>query len=459
MSPTLRPPEEVRLKRTAMSTRELRRAEVLARVKSQTLRLVDAAKILEVSYRQGKRLWQRYREEGAKGLQHRSAGRSSNRAKPEKFRRKVLQLIREKYSGTEQERFGPTLAAEHLAEEDGQEVSEETLRRWMLAEGLWSRKRRRKAHRKRRERRQHFGDLVQLDGSFHAWFEERGPRGCLMNMVDDATGTTWCRMGEQETIWTAAGVLRGWIGRNGVPRALYTDWKNVYKREPTTSELLRGKAATTQFGRMCERLEIRIIAASSPQAKGRVERNNGVHQDRLVKKLRRQGIQSYEATNAYLEAEYLPEHNQRFAREAARSENYHLKTPSAAKLREVFRLETERWISNDWVVQYRGHFLQLKPQSRRYGPTKAKARICEWEDGAVEVHYRGACLDYEDLVVRPRAVQAAISKPRREPTTRVVGRGAQDHPWWQGYEQRMKLQKLKQSQRTAAVEVPASASP
>jgi transposase len=159
-----------------MSTRELRRAEVLGRVKAQTLRLVDAAKMLEVSYRQTKRLWQRYREEGAKGLQHRSAGRSSNRAKPEKFRGKVLQLIREKYSGTEQERFGPTLAAEHLADEDGLEVGEETLRRWMLAEGLWSRIRRRKAHRKRRERRPHFGDLVQLDGSFHEWFEERGPR-------------------------------------------------------------------------------------------------------------------------------------------------------------------------------------------------------------------------------------------------------------------------------------------
>src|SRR6266480_241464 len=181
MSPTLRPPEEVRLKRTAMSTRELRRAEVLGRVKSKTLRLTDAAKILVLSYRQTKRLWKRYRGEGAKGLQHRSAGRGSNRAKPEEFRRKVLQLIRKKYSGTEQERFGPTLAAEHLADEDGLEVGEETLRRWMLAEGWWSRMRRRKAYRKRRERRQHFGDLVQMDGSFHAWFEERGPRGCLMN--------------------------------------------------------------------------------------------------------------------------------------------------------------------------------------------------------------------------------------------------------------------------------------
>src|SRR5258705_10607825 len=151
-----------------MSTRELRRAEVLGRVKGQTLRLVDAAKMLEVSYWQAKRLWQRYREEGGKGQQHRSAGRSSNRAKPEKFRRKLLQLIRESNRERNSSGFGPTLAAEHLANEDGLEVGEETLRRWMLAEGLGSRMRRRKAHRKRRERRQHFGDLVQMDGSFHA---------------------------------------------------------------------------------------------------------------------------------------------------------------------------------------------------------------------------------------------------------------------------------------------------
>ena len=442
-----------------MSTRELRRAAVLGRVKGETLRLVDAAKMLELSYRQAKRQWQRYREEGAKGLQHRSAGRSSNRAKPEKFRRKVLQLIREKYSGTEQERFGPTLAAEHLADEDGLKVGEETLRRWMLAEGLWSRMRRRKAHRKRRERRQHFGDLVQMDGSFHAWFEERGPRGCLMNMVDDATTTTCCRLGEQETIWAAVGVLRCWIGKYGVPRALYTDWKNVYKRQPTERERLRGKAPTTHFGRMCERLEIRIIAASSPQAKGRVERNNGVHQDRLVKKLRRQGIASYQAANEYLEAEYLAEHNRRFARAAARAEDYHVRAPSAATLREIFRLETERWISNDWVVQYRGHFLQLKPQNKRYGPTQAKALVCEWEDGAVEVRYRGKRMEYEDLVVRPRVEPAAPREPRHESAKQVGSKSAQDHPWRQGYEQRMKLQSLKRSPVSPLVGVSASASP
>jgi transposase len=428
-------------------------------VKGQTLRLVDAAKMLEVSYRQAKRLWQRYREEGGKGLQHRSAGRSSNRAKPEKFRRKVLQLIREKYSGTEQQRFGPTLAAEHLADEDGLEVGEETLRRWMLAEGLWSRMRRRKAHRKRRERRQHFGDLVQMDGSFHAWFEERGPRGCLMNMVDDATTTTCCRLGEQETMWAAVGVLRCWIGKYGVPRALYTDWKNVYKRQPTERERLQGKAPTTHFGRMCERLEIRIIAASSPQAKGRVERNNGVHQDRLVKKLRRQGIASYEAANEYLEREYLAEHHRRFARAAARAEDYHVRAPSAAKLREVFRLETERWISNDWVVQYRGHFLQLKPQNKRYGPTQAKALVCEWEDGAVEVRYRGKRMEYEDLVVRPRVEPAVPREPRREPAQPRRSKPALNHPWREGHEERRKQLLLDRTQMSALVGASASASP
>jgi transposase len=431
----------------------------MGRVKSKTLRLVDAAKMLELSYRQSKRLWQRYRGEGAKGLKHRSAGRGSNRAKPEKFRRKVLQLIREKYSGREQERFGPTLAAEHLADEDGLEVGKETLRRWMLAEGLWSRLRRRKAHRKRRERRRHFGDLVQLDGSFHPWFEERGPRGCLMNMVDDATGTTESRLGEQETMWAAVGVLRSWISKYGVPRALYTDWKNVYKRQPTEREKLHGKTPMTQFGRMCKRLEIRIIAASSPQAKGRVERNNGVHQDRLVKKLRRQGIQSYAATNEYLQAEYLPEHNRRFAREAARPEDYHVRTPSAVRLREVFRLETERWISNDWVVQYRGHFLQLQPQNQHYGPTQAKALICEWEDGAVEVHYRGERIAYEDLLVRPAVVRTASARPRREPAKPARSKPAWNHPWREGHEERRKQQLLDGRQLSARIGASASAAP
>ncbi|HXN24085.1 MAG TPA: ISNCY family transposase [Candidatus Dormibacteraeota bacterium] len=441
-----------------MSSGELRRVEVMGRVRGKTLKVLDAAQMLELSYRQTKRLWQRYRQEGAQGLKHRSAGKISNRAKPEKFRGNVLRMIREKYSGTEQRRFGPTLAAEHLAEEDGLQVNGETLRRWMLAEGLWSRSRRRKAHRKRRERKQHFGELVQLDGSFHEWFEERGPRGCLMNMVDDATGKTMCRMGEQETIWAAVGVLRGWIGKYGVPQALYTDWKNVYKRQPSERERLRGQAPTTQFGRMCERLGIRIIAASSPQAKGRVERNNGVHQDRLVKKLRRQGIQSYQATNEYLEAEYLPEHNGRFVREAAEAEDYHGKAPSPSRLQEIFRFETERWVSNDWVIQYRGRHLQLQPRSRRYGPTRAKALVCQWEDGGIEVRYRGQRHEFKELV--PSRQQEKEQPNPQKTVIRSYGRKkpANDHPWRQGYDKSL-LPRENRAENFALVGVSASAAP
>ena len=268
-----------------MSTTELRRAGVLARVAAGGLKLGSAATLMDVSYRQAKRLYRRYRVEGAKGLKHRSAGRPSNRATEPRQRDRALALIREKYSGRVDERFGPTLAAEHLASEDGVTVDHETLRRWMVAAGLWSRARKRSPHRRRRERKAHFGELVQLDGSFHPWFEDRGPHSCLLTLVDDATGRSLGRFGAQETIWAAVAILRAWIARSGIPRALYTDWKNVYVRRPNQEERATGAEPLTQFGRMCAALAIKIIPASSPQAKGRIERNHGTHQDRLVKKL------------------------------------------------------------------------------------------------------------------------------------------------------------------------------
>src|SRR3974390_1948220 len=250
-----------------MSKRELGRGEVLARGRSQQLLVVDAARLMRVSYRQAKRLWKRFGEEGAVGLQHRSAGQPSHRAHEEKFRRKVLRLVREKDGGAGGGRVGGTLAAEHLASEDGLKVDAETLRRWMLAAGLWSRERKLRRHRRRRERKEHFGELGQMDGSFHAWLEERGPQGCLIDMVDDATNTTWAQLGEQETIWAVADALRTWIERYGVPLALYVDWKNLYKRSANAGERMRGEQPITQFGRMCAKLGIELIAASSPQAK------------------------------------------------------------------------------------------------------------------------------------------------------------------------------------------------
>lgn len=413
-----------------MSKRELARVGVLARVKSRDLRVVDAAALMRLSYRQGKRLWKRYREEGGAGLKHRSAGRRSKRAYAERFHGQVLRLVREKYGGAVGERFGPTLAAEHLASEDGLQIDAETLRRWMLAEGLWSRARRRKGHRSRRERKGHLGEMVQMDGSFHRWLEERGPEGCLMDLADDATNTTLARLGEEETIWAAAGALRRWVECYGVPMALYVDWKNLYKRCATSRERLRGEEPITQFGRMCAKLGIELIAASSPQAKGRVERIHGTHQDRLVKKLRRKGITTHAQANAYLESEYLPEHNRRFARRAAQSQDYHRRAPSARELDQIFRLESERTIGSDWVVRYDNRYFQLQPQSQHYAPARGKVWVCEGREGNLAIEYRGHALRWEEIPAPVRPVDGRRSTRVPSPVKRKWT-PPPDHPWRQ----------------------------
>ena len=355
-------------------------------------------------------------------------GRRSNHAKGEGFRKKALQLVRDKYSGGIEERFGPTLAAEHLASEDGLEIDAETLRRWMLEAGLWSRDRKRRPYRQRRLRKAHFGELVQLDGSFHRWFEQRGPEGCLMNLVDDATGKTLCQLGEQETIWAAARLLRSWIERYGIPRALYTDWNTVYVRPANEREKRGSQEPLTQFGRMCAKLGIEIIPARSPQAKGRVERNHGTHQDRLIKKLRRQNISSYAAANRFLEEVYLPEHNRRYSQAAASGENYHRPRPSARALQAVFCLEQERILSNDWVVRYAGRLLQIERQDGRNPPPQGKVLVQEWEDGKLQIRYRG-----EKLVWKEFTMPSNLEPPSR--AVRLVNRPPATHPWRQSYRQ------------------------
>jgi len=331
------------LGRWGLSSQELSRVEVMGRVKAGSLRLQEAAELLGLSYRQAKRVWARYRGGGAKALQHGNCGRISNRAHPEEFRQAVLVQVGRRYAD-----FGPTLAAEHLEEEDGLQVAAETLRRWMKAAGLWRRQRARKPYRQRRMRKPHFGELVQLDASFHPWLEDRAANGCLMHMVDDAIGTVLCQFSAGETTWAAAHLLRAWFECYGVPRALYTDWKNVYVRTANAQERLRGTKAVTQFGQMCAKLGIRIIAASSPQAKGRIEWVHGTHQDRLVKKLRLAGVSHYEAANAYLQEHYIAQHNHHYARPATAEADYHRQRPTARQLDEVFWLEQERVLSADW---------------------------------------------------------------------------------------------------------------
>lgn len=418
-----------------MSARELKRVEVFARVKAGTLKVKDAAVLLGVCERQAKRLWRLYRKRGPGALRHKSVGRRSNRRKPWAWRRKVVALYRRKYAGNvakEQAPFGPTLAAEHMRTDDQVVVHPETLRRLLIGAGLWARQRQGVTHRQRRERRAHFGELVQLDGSFHAWLEDRGPRGCLIQAIDDATGTADGRMSEQETIWAAVEVLRGWIARYGIPHALYTDWKNVYLREPTEAERAEGRVPRTQFGRMCATLGIRIIGANSPQAKGRVERAHGTAQDRLVKKLRLRGLRDYAGVNAYLARDYYPGHNARFARQPAAAEDFHLPVPRGLVLEEVFRLETERTLGNDWVVRHDNRCFQVQRQSG-YAPARSKVLVCEYADGRIAILYRGHPLAFAERAAPPLPV--ATVQSRVAPSKRS-SRPAADHPWRRGYDAR-----------------------
>jgi transposase len=419
-----------------MSTNELKRAGVLARVAAETLTLRSAAALMAVSYRQAKRLYQRYRKKGAAGLRHGSAGRASNRATAVRIRSRVLALVREKYGGELGERFGPTLAAEHLASEDGLTVDHETLRRWMLAAGLWSRARKRSPYRRRRERQAHFGELVQMDGSFHAWFEGRAPESCLLTLVDDATGKTLGRFGAQETIWAAVDVLRAWIDRFGIPRALYTDWKNVYVRVANADERVSGAEPFTQFGRMCATLGIRIIPASSPQAKGRIERNHGTQQDRLVKKLRRKGIADNATANAFLETEYWADHNDRFAQAPTSADDFHLARPRGLRLDTVFRLEETRTVSNDWVVRYHNRLLQLERQSG-HAPARSTVLVCENAAGTIEIRYRDRAMRWTEIVAGVTAPRDPVRVPAAVLSSAASRsrRAGADHPWRQGFKQ------------------------
>lgn len=427
------------MERTAMSRKEFTRGAVLARVAAKELTLRESAPLLGVSYRQAKRLYARYRARGGAGLVHGNVGRRSNHSRGTREKARVLELVETHYSGSPQcgpgQRFGPALASEHLSSDHGLVVPVSTLRDWMIAAGLWTRIRKRKLAPKRRERRSHFGELVQLDGSFHDWYEGRGARAgrrsCMMNMIDDATGRTRVRFGDEETIWAAADILQAWIAKYGVPRALYTDWKNVYKREPTAREQREGAVAHTQFGRMCAKLGIEIIAANTPQAKGRVERSNGVQQDRLIKKMRLREIADDGSANAYVEAVYLPELNARFAVMPASSVDYHLPRDPQLPDCDVYCLEHTRIVGNDFVVQFGGRALQLSSRVRGRVPAGSKVIVRESRDGdlrVIGVNRRGEEREYAwtpavavRRTPRPLAKAAMPSRPKVKPEP--------SHPW------------------------------
>jgi hypothetical protein len=298
-----------------MGHKELLRGKLMKMVKQGKLPLKTAALELKVSYRQGKRIYAACQSGGDRALVHSNVGKPSNRRLAEELKKRAVKGYQERYND-----FGPTFAAEKLREEEGIGISEDMLRRWLIEAGLWEGKRKRWTYRSRRERRTCFGELLQFDGSQHDWFEGRRRRCCLITMIDDATNIRYGQFFEEETTVGAMTVLSYWIRKYGIPQALYCDHKNAFvlTREATEVELLQGiTKPNSHFGNACEKLGEAVIPASSPQAKGRVERNHGLDQDQLVKELRLAGISTIAEVNRFLEERYLPKMNGKFSRPAA----------------------------------------------------------------------------------------------------------------------------------------------
>lgn len=392
-----------------MSAQERERLKIFARVKRGELQQKEAAVLCQLEYRYLRRLYKRYGAQGDRGLVHQGRGRPSNRAKPAEFKATVLARYQERYGD-----FGPTLAAEKLAL-DGHVVDHETLRGWLIKAGLWQKRRQRTKHRSWRERRAHFGELVQMDGSHHKWFEERASKCCLMNMVDDAQGTTLSWLAEEETIFAAMKLLWQWIDLYGIPHSLYTDKKNVYVIDEKTREKAAdsGEEVFTQFGRACRQLGIKIITAHSPEAKGRVERNHGTYQDRLVKELRLAAINTIAAGNEFLHDGYCAQLNEKFA-VAPRSEVDFHRSAKGYDLASIFCIEEERSVSADWIVRFANQFYQLQPLRKRQ-VAKGKVRVRRYLNGQLHFCYGARDVAYTLLPERPKAktvVKVKSKKPR-----------------------------------------------
>ncbi len=404
-----------------MSAKERRRVVIMAGVKAGELSLVEAADVLGLGYRQTKRVWRRYQDDGDAGLVHRLRGKPGQRRKPPAVRAKILARVGERYPD-----FGPTLAAEYLAK-DRLEVDHETLRRWLLASGKRTVRRKRQRHRQWRERKPCFGAMVQLDGSHHDWFEGRRGKCVLMVMVDDATNRVWAQFFEEETTHASYDMLEGWARKHGLPQSLYVDRDSIYRCEGLGSiaEQIAGKAPQTQFGRAMEQLGVELILANSPQAKGRVERMNGVLQDRLVKALRLEGISELETANAYLVRTYLAEHNRKFRVKAASEADAHRGVPR--HLNETLSWEEARVVQRDWTVAHEGKWHQLDRQHEALSLAGRKVIVRRLRDGRVQMERGGVKLKWRELPGRPEREKVKRTLP---PARAAVERKpAADHPW------------------------------
>ncbi len=371
---------------------ELRRLHVIQKVLERVIEQVEAVEILSLSSRQIRRIVKRVRIEGDKGIIHKSRGRPSNRRIPGKIRDKVIQLYRKHYGD-----FGPTLASEKLLERDGIGVNDETLRMWLIEAGDWKKTRKRRGHRQWRERKHHYGEIVQMDGSHHDWFEGRGPGCVLMGYIDDATGAVFGRFYGYEGTLPAMDSFKRYIKSHGLPLCVYLDKYKTYKStaKPTIEDELNDREPLSDFERALRELGVEVKHANSPQAKGRIERLFGTLQDRLVKEMRLRGIRTFEEANIFLE-EYLPIYNRRFSVSPKERGNLHRPLGRGLDLEAILCKRTERTLRNDFTVAHNSKLYQVEEAIQA-----SKVMVQDRIDGSLRISYKDRTLRFREITERP----------------------------------------------------------
>ncbi|MGO9611824.1 MAG: ISNCY family transposase [Dissulfurispiraceae bacterium] len=338
-----------------MRQRDLKRLHIIHKVMEGELTQRKAAELASLSEQQVRRILRRIQSEGDKGIGHRARGRESNRKKPERLKERILRLYRQKDEG-----FGPTLEVEKLARDERIELSDETLRLWLIEAGVWQKRRTKRQHRQWRKRKAYCGELVQMDGSHHDWFEGRGPWCVLMAYIDDATGRVYGKFYEYEGTIPAMDSFRRYIRKYGIPMSLYLDKHTTYKStaKVTVEEELQGIEPMSQFERAMKELGDKVLHAHSPQAKGRIERLFGTLQDRLVKEMRLGGISTIEEANRFLQG-YLSDYNRKFMVAAVSKEDLHRPLPQGTDLDKILCIRAERTVRNDNTITYNGTLYQI----------------------------------------------------------------------------------------------------
>ncbi len=405
-----------------MSNRELTRLEAMQRIRDKRLTQKEAAQMLNLSVRQIKRLYQAYKAHGAKGLVSARRGKPSNHRLEAGMEQQVLDLLKEKY-----EDFGPTLAHEKLTEVHGIGISRESVRKLMVVEGLWKPKRAKKpsAH-PLRERRACFGELVQIDGSDHDWFEGRGPKCTLLVYIDDATGQLlelW--FVPEETFFAYCIASRHYFERYGKPVAFYSDKHGIFRvNQPRPLGLSSG---LTQFGRAMQELDIQIICANTPQAKGRIERANQTLQDRLVKELRLRSISDIDRANAYL-PEFRADFNRRFAVVPRSRHDAHRPLLKTQNLDLILTHQKTGTLSKNLTVQYDKTIYQIQSDRPGYALRNAQVTVCENAQGEVTILYKNKPLAYT-IYRNPTRQAEVVDTKTLDRHFQTPKPPAPNHPW------------------------------